>query len=225
MRQLTLDTETTGLFPEKGHRIIEIGVVEIIKRQITNNNFHTFCNPKRSIDQGAFEVHGISSEFLSDKPEFSSVVANFLDFVKDTELFIHNAPFDVSFLDKELSICGLKNLNYYCDVVDTLELSRKKYPGKKNSLDALCERLKIDNSHRNLHGALLDSQLLAEVYLAMTRGQEILDYELNNEIKLNTKNSDYSKFKINHKPKIFYASDEENIEHQKFLEYINNEKI
>ena len=225
MRQLTLDTETTGLLPEKGHRIIEIGVVEIVKRQITDKNFHTFCNPKRDIDQGAFEVHGISSEFLSDKPEFSSVVSDFLGFVKDSELFIHNAPFDVSFLDKELSICGLKNLSYYCEVVDTLELSRKKYPGKKNSLDALCERLKIDNSHRNLHGALLDSQLLAEVYLAMTRGQETLNYESKNEIKSKLKDSDYSKFKVNHKPKIFFATEEENIEHQKFLEFINNEKV
>jgi DNA polymerase-3 subunit epsilon len=225
MRQLTLDTETTGLLPEKGHKIIEIGVVEIIKRKITSNNFHTFCNPNRNIDQGAFEVHGISSEFLSDKPEFSSVVGDFLEFVKGSELFIHNAPFDVSFLDKELSLCGLKNLNYYCDVVDTLELSRKKYPGKKNSLDALCERLKIDNSHRNLHGALLDSQLLAEVYLAMTRGQEILNYESNNEIKSKQKDSGHLKFKINHKPKIFLASEGENVEHQKFLEFINNEKV
>ena len=225
MRQLTLDTETTGLLPEKGHKIIEIGVVEIIKRKITSNNFHTFCNPNRNIDQGAFEVHGISSEFLSDKPEFSSVVGDFLEFVKGSELFIHNAPFDVSFLDKELSICGLKNINYYCDVVDTLELSRKKYPGKKNSLDALCERLKIDNSHRNLHGALLDSQLLAEVYLAMTRGQEILNYESNNEIKSVLKDSDRLKLKINYKPKIFFASEDENLDHKKFLEYINNEKI
>jgi DNA polymerase-3 subunit epsilon len=162
---------------------------------------------------------------LSDKPEFSSVVGDFLEFVKGSELFIHNAPFDVSFLDKELSLCGLKNLNYYCDVVDTLELSRKKYPGKKNSLDALCERLKIDNSHRNLHGALLDSQLLAEVYLAMTRGQEILNYESNNEIKSKQKDSGHLKFKINHKPKIFLASEGENVEHQKFLEFINNEKV
>ena len=161
---------------------------------------------------------------MSDKPEFSSVAGDFIEFVKDSELFIHNAPFDVSFLDKELSICGLKKLSYYCDVVDTLELSRKKYPGKKNSLDALCERLKIDNSHRNLHGALLDSQLLAEVYLAMTRGQETLNYESKNEVKSNLKDLGYSKFKGNQNQK-FFATKEENIEHQKFLEFINNEKV
>jgi DNA polymerase-3 subunit epsilon len=179
MRQIVLDTETTGLDPALGHRIIELAAVELQSRQITERSFHRYVNPEREIEQGALEVHGISNEFLADKPRFRDVAADFLEFVEGAELIIHNAPFDVAFLDRELHLLGLKPVSHYCPVVtDTLRMAKDLHPGKRNSLDALCERYQVDNSTRTLHGALLDARLLAEVYLAMTRGQESLVMEI-----------------------------------------------
>jgi DNA polymerase-3 subunit epsilon len=175
MRQIILDTETTGLDPALGHRVIELAAVEIVNRCYTGNNFHRYINPERASEQGALEVHGLSEEFLRDKPKFSEVVREFLDFVDGAELIIHNAPFDVAFLNRELDRLDLKAVDAYCpNIVDTLYMARDLHPGKKNSLDALCDRYQIDNSARTLHGALLDASLLAEVYLAMTRGQDSL---------------------------------------------------
>ena len=175
MRQIILDTETTGLEPELGHRVIEIAGVELVNRRFTGNNFHRYFNPGRDSDPGAFEVHGLTTEFLSDKPKFATAAAELLDFVKGAELVIHNSAFDVAFLNRELALANLKPVTDYCaGVVDTLHLARELHPGKRNNLDALCERYQIDNSARTLHGAQLDARLLAEVYLSMTRGQESL---------------------------------------------------
>ena len=175
MRQIVLDTETTGL-EAKDHRIIEIGCVEILDRRVTRSTFHTYINPDREVDAGALEVHGIDNRFLKDKRRFAEVAGEFLDFVRGAELVIHNAPFDVGFIDEELrrmkhSVAGIASI---CGVLDTLELARRQHPGQKNSLDALCKRYSVDNSGREYHGALLDAQLLAEVYLAMTGGQAAL---------------------------------------------------
>lgn len=172
-RQIVLDTETTGLEPSQGHRIIEIGCVEMIDRKLTGRHYHQYIQPDREIDAGAMEVHGISNEFLADKPRFGQIVDQFMEFVSGAELVIHNAPFDMGFLNHELALYGAKysRLETYCTVLDTLVMARAKYPGQKNNLDALCRRLFIDNSHRDLHGALLDSEILAEVYLVMTGGQ------------------------------------------------------
>ena len=176
MRQIVLDTETTGLEPSQGHRIIEIGCVEMLNRRVSERTFHQYINPNREIDAGAVEVHGITNEFLSDKPRFSDVVEGFLDFVQGAELVIHNAPFDVGFINHELAMLGapLDRIEDRCVIVDTLGLARDKHPGQKNSLDALCKRYEVDNSARDLHGALLDAQILADVYLAMTGGQVTL---------------------------------------------------
>lgn len=178
MRQIILDTETTGLEPALGHRIIEIGAVEIVNRRPTGNHFHHYLNPEREIDAGAQQVHGISLEFLQDKPRFREIVDEFLDYVRGAELIIHNAPFDVGFLNSELGMLRLEPVRHYCPlVVDTLKMAKELHPGQRNNLDALCRRYQIDNSGRMLHGALLDAELLAEVYLAMTRGQESLIIE------------------------------------------------
>lgn len=182
IRQVVLDTETTGLNPQDGHRIIEIGCVELINRRLTNNTFHVYINPNRLIDDGAIEVHGITNEFLDDKPLFEDIVDDYLEFTKGAELIIHNAPFDVGFLDHELSLLKLNNgkTEDYSTVFDTLPFARKKHPGARASLDALCKRYGIDNSHRELHGALLDAEILAEVYLMMTGGQfSLLDTDEN----------------------------------------------
>ncbi len=175
MRQIILDTETTGLDPSLGHRIIEIAAVEIVNRRFTDRHYHQYVNPEREIEAGAIEVHGITVEFLQDKPKMREVAKEFLDFVSGAELIIHNAPFDVGFLDHELALLNLKPIGDYCPLItDTLKMAKGLHPGKRNSLDALSERYQIDNSARTLHGALLDARLLAEVYLAMTRGQESL---------------------------------------------------
>lgn len=173
MRQVVLDTETTGLEPNDGHRVIEIGCVEVINRRITGNNLHLYLNPQRDIDEGALAVHGISTEFLADKPTFDKVVDQFLDFVDGAELVIHNAPFDVGFLNHELRRLGASfgSIEQRCGVLDTLVMARQKHPGQKNNLDALCRRYDVENGHRELHGALLDAEILADVYLAMTGGQ------------------------------------------------------
>lgn len=179
MRQIVLDTETTGLEYKQGHRIVEIAAVEICSRQLTGNHFHHYLNPERDSDAGALQVHGLTREFLANQPKFNEISAAFIDFIHDAELIIHNAPFDVGFLNHELGLIKLQTLETYCtEITDTLKLAKELHPGKRNNLDALCERYKIDNSKRTLHGALLDAELLAEVYLAMTRGQEALLMDL-----------------------------------------------
>lgn len=174
-RQIVLDTETTGLEPSQGHRIIEIGAVELLNRRLTGNRFHQYLNPDRAIDAGAIEVHGITNEMLVDKPRFADVAADFLAFVQGAELVIHNAPFDTGFLNQELMLMGTAapqpNIEAICAVLDTLKLARTMHPGQKNDLDSLCRRYSIDNSQRTLHGALLDAEILADVYLTMTGGQ------------------------------------------------------
>ena len=175
MRQIVLDTETTGLEVSLGHRVIEIGAVEITNRRLTRRHFHKYLNPEREVETGALEVHGLTFEFLQDKPRFREVASELIEFLSGAELIIHNALFDVSFLDNELALAGMEPIAAYCPTVtDTLRMARDLHPGKRNSLDALCERYQVDNSARTLHGALLDAELLAEVYLAMTRGQEAL---------------------------------------------------
>jgi DNA polymerase III subunit epsilon len=175
MRQIILDTETTGLNARTGDRIIEIGCVELVNRRLTGNNLHFYVNPERDSDPGALAVHGLTTEFLSDKPKFAEVAGEILDFVRGADIIIHNAPFDIGFLDAELALLGKPSFTEHCgDVIDTLVQAKQIFPGKRNSLDALCDRFGISNAHRTLHGALLDSELLAEVYLAMTRGQESL---------------------------------------------------
>ncbi len=173
MRQIVLDTETTGLDPAQGHRIIEIGCVEIDQRRLTGRHYHQYIKPERDIDEAAQEVHGISTSFLADKPVFAQIVDEFLAFVTGAELLIHNAAFDVGFLDAELSKLGASygRMSDYCVISDTLQMARRKHPGQRNSLDALCKRYEVDNSQRELHGALLDAEILADVYLLMSGGQ------------------------------------------------------
>ncbi len=176
MRQIVLDTETTGLEPAEGHKIIEIGCVELVNRRLTGRHFHQYIKPNREIDEGAIEVHGITNEFLADKPVFADIAYDFLAFIGDAELIIHNAPFDVGFLDHELTLFdpALPPVSERGKILDTLVLARKKHPGQKNNLDALCKRYEVDNSQRDLHGALLDAEILADVYLMMTGGQRNL---------------------------------------------------
>ena len=175
MRQVFLDTETTGLFAEQGDRVIEIGCVELVNRKLTGNKLHLYVNPERESHEEAFKVHGISNEFLRDKPKFAQVADEVLAFIQGAELIIHNAPFDIGFLNRELSFLGKPPLHTCVDgVIDTLLMAKEMFPGKRNSLDALCARLEVDNSGRQLHGALLDAELLAEVYINMTRGQDAL---------------------------------------------------
>jgi DNA polymerase-3 subunit epsilon len=172
MRQIVLDTETTGLEVEQQHRIIEIGCVELVNRRLTGRSFHRYLNPERDIDEGALEVHGLSREQLAKEARFADIHAELLEFVRDAELIIHNAPFDVAFLNAELARIGaVPGIGEVCKILDTLPLARQMHPGQRNSLDALCKRYSVDNSHRDYHGALLDARLLAEVYLAMTGGQ------------------------------------------------------
>jgi DNA polymerase-3 subunit epsilon len=178
MRRIVLDTETTGLEPAEGHRVIEIACVELFDRRPTGRNFHRYLNPDREIDAGAIQVHGLTTDFLADKPRFADVADELVEFVEGAEVLIHNAPFDVGFLDAEFALIGRPALATVCTVTDTHAMAREMHPGKRNSLDALCERYQIDNSRRSLHGALLDAQLLADVWLAMTRGQDTLDISL-----------------------------------------------
>ena len=173
MRQIVLDTETTGLEASQGHRIIEIGCVEMVNRKLTGNHYHQYINPQREIDQGAIEVHGITSDFLQDKPLFEQIAGDFMEFIDGAELIIHNAPFDLGFLNVELQrfVQDSPPVEQRCTVVDTLVMARAKHPGQRNNLDALCQRYGVDNSQRDLHGALLDAEILADVYLFMTGGQ------------------------------------------------------
>ncbi|MCF6251678.1 MAG: DNA polymerase III subunit epsilon [Methylococcaceae bacterium] len=220
VRQVVLDTETTGLNPQEGHRIIEIGCVELVNRRLTRNTFHVYINPDRVIDQGAIEVHGITNEFLQDKPRFEDIVDDYLAFTEGAELIIHNAPFDVGFLNHELALLkGAKlTVEDKSTIFDTLPFARKKYPGARASLDALCKRLGIDNSHRELHGALLDAEILAEVYLSMTGGQfSLLDFdEGSKEQKQQIVRLSADRPKL----KVINCSDEELQAHQQRLEAI-----
>jgi DNA polymerase III subunit epsilon len=216
MRQVILDTETTGLNPATGDRVIEIGCVEVIDRRLTDRTFHYYINPERDIDAGAFAVHGLSREFLSDKPVFGSIVDQLIEFVDGAEIVIHNAAFDLGFLDNEFALLKRPPFRSLASkIIDTLLDARQMFPGKRNSLDALCERFSISNEHRTLHGALLDAQLLAEVYIAMTRGQEdlsidLIDYTVGADAAGNTK-------PIPTNLRVFTASPDECEQHEKIL--------
>ena len=220
IRQVVLDTETTGLNSSEGHRIIEIGCVELMNRRLTNNTFHVYINPERQIDQGAIDVHGISNEFLVDKPKFADIVEQYLDFTRGAELIIHNAPFDVGFLNYEFSLLqGEKNtVEQHSTIFDTLPFARKKHPGARATLDALCKRYGIDNSHRELHGALLDAEILAEVYLVMTGGQfSLLEFD-----EEGNKQQAIIRLPKDRQPlKILQSSEAELSAHQRYLERLD----
>jgi DNA polymerase-3 subunit epsilon len=219
MRQVFLDTETTGLYPAQGHRIIEIAAIEVINRRVTKNHFHVYLNPDREIDPAAQEVHGITLEFLQDKPRFADVVNELLDFVADAELVIHNAPFDMGFLNAELGKVDRENLEKTSgNIIDTLKMAKEMRPGQRNNLDALCRHFGIDNSKRTLHGALLDAELLAEVYMAMTRGQESLMIDiLEDEAPQNEDGDAVLPISL----KVISASDEELGAHDAYLKELN----
>ena len=179
MRQIVLDTETTGLNPRTGDRVIEVGCVELRNRLLTGNNFHCYINPERDSEEGALAVHGLTTEFLRDKPKFAAIVAGLREYIDGAEVIIHNAPFDLGFLNQEFKLLGLPSFTEHCaSVIDTLVQAKEMHPGKRNSLDALCDRYGVSNAHRKLHGALLDAELLADVYLSMTRGQNSLSMDL-----------------------------------------------
>jgi DNA polymerase-3 subunit epsilon len=226
MRQIVLDTETTGLNARLGDRIIEVGCIEIFNRRVTDRHWHHYVNPERKSEPGALAVHGIADEFLEDKPKFKELARDFLDFVSGAELIIHNAGFDIEFLDAELRRAGLDTLDKFgVTVTDTLKLAKSLHPGKKNSLDALCERYGIANSHRTLHGALLDAQLLAEVFLSMTRGQESLLMEA--ESPVSEPSSEEAPPPVTTATRdqliLLLASDEERAAHELQLESIDKE--
>lgn len=225
MRQIVLDTETTGLEPSEGHRIIEIGCVELIERRLTGNHFHVYIDPERDVDEGALKVHGISNEFLKDKPVFNEILDSFLDFVGSSELVIHNAAFDMGFLNHELKLAKSRSypLEKICPVLDTLLLAREKHPRQKNNLDALCKRYDIDNSKRELHGALLDAEILALVYLAMTGGQADIfasEDELDETSVTETKKQVNSFSRTTSLP-VFNATQDELARHLAFLKQNN----
>jgi DNA polymerase-3 subunit epsilon len=220
MRQIVLDTETTGLEPEQDHRIIEIGCVEMVDRRLTGNNFHVYLQPDRVIDAGAIEVHGITNEFLEDKPRFADIVEDFLAYITGAELVIHNAPFDVGFMDHELTRmrAGMPAITEICSVLDTLVMARRKHPGKRNNLDALCDRYAVDNSRRDKHGALLDAEILAEVYLAMTGGQTSLS--LGGEVTSGARESVRRKVDATLSLPVIEAGEEELAAHADYLQHI-----
>jgi len=224
MRQIVLDTETTGLEPSAGHRIIEIGCVELVDRRLTRNNFHQYLQPDREIDQGAVEVHGITNEFLSDKPRFGDIAEDFLGYVRGAELVIHNAPFDVGFLDHELSQWAKDSLRIeaLCRVTDTLAMARSLHPGQRNSLDALCKRYAVDNSRRDLHGALLDAEILADVYLAMTGGQVSMSLGANSTLGTGRMREEVRRLPANRPPvRVVRADDDELMAHNARLAAID----
>ena len=218
-RQIVLDTETTGLNARLGDRVIEIGCIELLSRNVTDRSFHTYVDPQRDVDEGATKIHGLTRDFLSDKPKFGEIANEFVDYVQGAELIIHNSAFDVEFLDQELALAGFKKLSEYsANIIDTLAMARELHPGKRNSLDALCERYAVNNAHRTLHGALLDARLLAEVYLALTRGQESLVMELDapSEAAVAAARIDAKKLTV------LRATAEEAKEHEKILDAIDN---
>ncbi|ANB22786.1 DNA polymerase III subunit epsilon [Alteromonas stellipolaris] len=222
MRQIVLDTETTGIDPKEGHRVIEIGCVELVNRKLTGNHFHVYINPGRQIEQEAIDVHGITNEFLNDKPTFRDVAEDFVNFIRGAQLVIHNAPFDVGFMDHEFGMepktRGIITRDI-CSVLDTLAVARKMHPGQKNNLDALCQRYGIDNSHRELHGALLDAEILADVYLLMTGGQT----KLNLASKGSGENQSDALRRLNrngNKLKVIKASADELAQHESRLDIV-----
>ena len=224
-RQVVLDTETTGLSIADGHRIIEIGCVEIVNRRLTGETFHQYINPERKIDAGAMEVHGISNESLVDKPKFTEIVGDFMQFIEGAELIIHNAAFDVGFLNYELEQIKTetRRINDVCTVLDTLKLARDKHPGQKNNLDALCRRYEVDNSNRELHGALLDSEILADVYLAMTGGQVSLSLAADEPLSIKNKvgNSSLIEQKKRGPLRVIRADNAELAAHEAYLQRLN----
>ena len=216
MRQIFLDTETTGLSAENGDRIIEIGCVELVARKLTGNNKHFYLNPERDSHEDAMKVHGISNEFLKDKPKFSAVVDELLEYLRDAEVIIHNAPFDVSFLNKELELIGQQPIKHcVAKVTDSLMMAKELFPGKRNSLDALCDRLEVDNSGRTLHGALLDAELLADVYINLTRGQNSLMMDTGSTTPSGSARPliDLSQFQL----PVLLANEQEMADHEKLL--------
>lgn len=218
MRQVLLDTETTGFPHSQGHKIIEIGCVELFDRQYTGNNFQVYLNPERESDAGALEVHGLSTEKLKDKPLFAEVAEDFINYIRGAELLIHNAPFDIGFLNMELSLLSKKlgKVEDYASVVDTLKMAKRQHPGGRNSLDALCKRYGVDNSRREKHGALLDSEILGDVYLAMTGGQTSLSLQQNDA--KNNKQSTWSESLPD--VRVIQASEDELAEHQRYLDML-----
>jgi len=220
MRQIILDTETTGLDPNQGHRIIEVAAVEMVNRRLTGNHLHRYVNPDRDIDAGAMQVHGITPEFLQDKPRFADIAQEFVDFIRGAELIIHNAPFDVGFRNMELRLLEMPLLTTWCDgVTDTLAMAKALHPGQRNNLDALCKRYGVDNTARTLHGALLDCELLAAVYLALTRGQESLSIGL----EVRGERAAQAAARVRPKPILLQASSEELAAHARLLEAIAGE--
>lgn len=227
MRQIVLDTETTGLEVSQDHRIIEIGCVELVNRKLTGRHYHQYLNPERNVDEGAMEVHGISDEFLADKPLFADVVEDFLNFIGDADLVIHNAPFDVGFINHELSKLShqLKGVDNHCKIIDTLTIAKQKHPGQKNNLDALCKRYAVDNSQRELHGALLDAEILADVYLLMTGGQVNLNINDQAGAEVGEINSNSTIRRLpSQRPalKVIAANEQELASHQQKLEAIKS---
>lgn len=223
MRQVVLDTETTGIGAEKGHRIIEIGCVELIDRKLTGRHYHQYVNPQRPSDEEAVGVHGITDEFLADKPLFQQIAQEFYDFIEGAELVIHNAPFDIGFMDMEFRRVNMPMTNTFCTVLDTLVMARDMRPGQRNSLDALCKSYGIDNSHRELHGALLDAEILADVYLMMTGGQTDLMFNAGNDDGAEKVNINLSQFEgiDGSTLPIFKATAEELSEHERLLDLLD----
>jgi DNA polymerase-3 subunit epsilon len=222
LRQIALDTETTGIRVEDGHRVIEIGCVELINRKLTGRHFHYYLNPERVVDAGAVAVHGLTNDFLRDKPLFESIADEFIAFIADAEVIIHNAPFDVSFLNHELKFLnrGLKPFAEYCQIIDTLPMARKRHVGQRNSLDALCKRYGVDHSKRELHGALLDANLLAQVYLAMTGGQgNFFDALSEHPVsELNDAHSNMTGAGHHYEVILLKANENELLQHKRYLE-------
>jgi DNA polymerase-3 subunit epsilon len=223
-RQIILDTETTGIRVEDGHRIIEVGCLEMVNRRLTGNHFHRYLNPGREVEAGAMAVHGITNEFLRDKPPFTDIASELVEFISGSELIIHNAPFDLSFLNYELSMQGrgFKLVTDYCQVLDTLPLARKLHAGQRNSLDALCKRYGVDNAKREWHGALLDAHLLAEVYLAMTGGQgNFFEQHQSNDQHASMADDALTPL-ISHKISVIYATAEEQTDHENYLKKLSD---
>ena len=220
MRQVVLDTETTGLSPENGDRIIEIGCVELINRKFTGHNLHFYINPERDSHEEALKVHGISNEFLKDKPKFAQISDELVAYLKDAQVIIHNAPFDIGFLNKEFERVSCSNMaQLVSGVIDTLSMAKEIYPGKRNSLDALCDRLEVDNSDRTLHGALLDAELLADVYINMTRGQDalLMEVEQSDASTSHVKKIDLASFEL----PVIYATEDELLKHEDVMVQID----
>ncbi|MEO2266659.1 DNA polymerase III subunit epsilon [Pseudoalteromonas sp. YIC-656] len=225
-RQIVLDTETTGINPKEGHRIIEIGCVELVNRRLTGNNFHVYINPQRGIEDEAIDVHGITTEFLKDKPLYHQIADEFLEYIRGAELIIHNAPFDVGFMDHEFAMLNrsMPKTEDVCQVLDTLAMARNMHPGQKNSLDALCRRYDIDNSKRTLHGALLDSEILADVYLAMTGGQKKLNLAQNTDQQNDANKGGIIRLADNRPPlNVISASNDELAAHEQRLDLVAKE--